>query len=53
MENPEVCFTVHVVSVDSLIIDEALIVSSIFRSYLVLSGTTGSAGSFSAFHPDF
>ena len=30
MENPEVCFTVHVVSVDSPI------VSSIFRSYLVL-----------------
>ena len=44
MGNPEVCFTVHIVSVDSPI------VSCILRSYLVLPG---SAGGFSAFHPDF
>ena len=44
MGNPEVCFTVHIVSVDSLI------VSCILRSYLVLPG---SACGFSAFHPDF
>jgi hypothetical protein len=31
MENPEVCFTVHIVSVDSLIM------SCILRSYLVLN----------------
>jgi hypothetical protein len=47
MENPEVCFTVHIVSVESLIM------SCILRSYLVLPGSALSAGGFSAFHPDF